>query len=227
MLLKKNAAGTTFIVIGTGNYTLCKHTIQKLFNKTSCPFHPPSCSFNGSFQPQLPEMDFVAFSGYYYTVSFLNGAFNGSLPKALADGRIQEDEQLRLPLNSVENMAKKYCGLSWSTIQTRWGNTSFASFLDRYCFNAAYIVNILNYGFGFSMDKNNLLFAGSKNSVELGWALGGMIYEENLLEWNNGGSFLGYVWFVIVISFLIALTLFGSIGYLIYFEFNRRSYLPS
>lgn len=51
---------------------------------------------------------------------------------------------------------------------------------DQFCFNAAYIINLLNIGYGFSKD-HTLHFSQKISGVDIGWTLGAMLYEVNLL----------------------------------------------
>ncbi|KAJ7322532.1 hypothetical protein JRQ81_018819 [Phrynocephalus forsythii] len=57
-------------VIGTGDPALCREAVSGLFDFTSCR-DKEDCSFNGIYQPKV-KGNFVAFSGFYYTVNALN-----------------------------------------------------------------------------------------------------------------------------------------------------------
>uniref|UniRef100_A0A8D2KSN2 Ectonucleoside triphosphate diphosphohydrolase 3 n=1 Tax=Varanus komodoensis TaxID=61221 RepID=A0A8D2KSN2_VARKO len=67
-------------VVGTGDPTLCREAVSVLFNFTSCR-DKKDCSFNGIHQPKI-KGNFVAFSGFYYTVNALNLTGQFSLRKA-------------------------------------------------------------------------------------------------------------------------------------------------
>uniref|UniRef100_A0A8C6XZC4 Ectonucleoside triphosphate diphosphohydrolase 3 n=1 Tax=Naja naja TaxID=35670 RepID=A0A8C6XZC4_NAJNA len=57
-------------VIGTGDPVFCREAVSTLFDFKSCRDRE-DCSFNGIYQPKV-KGNFVAFSGFYYTVNALN-----------------------------------------------------------------------------------------------------------------------------------------------------------
>ncbi|NXX84592.1 ENTP3 diphosphohydrolase, partial [Urocolius indicus] len=55
---------------GTGDPRLCQEMVSLLFNFTACR-NREDCPFNGIYQPKVKK-NFVAFSGFYYTINALN-----------------------------------------------------------------------------------------------------------------------------------------------------------
>ena len=104
-----------------------------------------------------PSGVFLAFSGYYFTHSFfkLGSSFS---------------------LKNLEKKGKAYCDIEWKTLTrvAEYGNVK-EKYLKRYCFNTAYITNLLQSGYGFPADTQQIIIADSLHSHKISWTLGAML----------------------------------------------------
>ncbi|XP_035218609.1 ectonucleoside triphosphate diphosphohydrolase 1-like, partial [Stegodyphus dumicola] len=124
-------------VLGESNYEKCKHNVKGLINEQSC----KDDGFSQCLEMiNLAEMNmkFMAFSSFYYVVSYLNGS--SSLEKFI-------------------NATKDWCSLSLDQITAEARDEKELSHLLTYCFGAIYIAELCtsNYGFNYST-WNNLFF---------------------------------------------------------------------
>lgn len=171
---------------GTSDTTRCQELTLQLLNKTvPCKTHP--CTFDGVYQPPLYD-NFLAFSGYYYTLNFLNLTKNPNFT-----------------LSDFEFARDSHCNQSYSQIlqlrQTR--------FLLSRCFNSHFIYNLLVNGYGFN-DSNwkSIQFQNKVNGVELGWTLGMMINVTNIIPTLSKVEMIALpVFIILVILFVIFLLL--------------------
>ena len=58
--------------------------------------------------------------------------------------------------------------------------------MARYCFQSAYVHQILRNGYGFH-DTDNITATNIINGQKVSWALGSMLYEINTLPWEYIG----------------------------------------
>ncbi|PKU31369.1 ectonucleoside triphosphate diphosphohydrolase 1 isoform x3 [Limosa lapponica baueri] len=94
---KKEFPFRQLYIQGEGDYQKCRRNIQKLFNKTHCPYS--SCSFNGIYLPPL-QGDFGAFSAFYFVMNFLN----------------LTSEQSPVALDKVTSTIESFCARPWHEI---------------------------------------------------------------------------------------------------------------
>ncbi len=73
-----NISISTFTFIGTGNASLCRERLISLFDAkrndqtVNCSFKQEYCTFDHTFQPELPSnLHFIGLSGYYYVFNNL------------------------------------------------------------------------------------------------------------------------------------------------------------
>lgn len=138
--------------------------------------HRGQCSFNGVYQPSLPDAD-----GPYGTF-FLFGEYNTVW------------EFLGLPvtasLRALRERGREICGMPYehlSAYNLGKSNGIPPGDLPDMCFLAAYTFALLRSGYGIGLDRN----LTSKGKVDLngvrlniGWPLGAMLYEINTLPWT-------------------------------------------
>lgn len=155
------------LVIGTGDYTTCQATIQKYVVTSTTPC-ASTCGMNGVYQPPVSGT-FYAFSGFAYTNAFFGLPANASI-------------------SLLAQTATQYCGtdLSQAIIDHP---KELVIYIRIYCFTTAYFVEVLR-AYGFTDDSHQIVTQVSIGDIELTWALGGMIYEANLLPFG-GNSTLG------------------------------------
>ncbi|XP_009080561.1 PREDICTED: ectonucleoside triphosphate diphosphohydrolase 1 [Acanthisitta chloris] len=159
---RKQLPFSQLYIEGEGDYERCRRNIQKLFNKTDCPFS--SCSFNGIYLPPL-QGDFGAFSAFYFVMNFLN----------------LTSEKSPLALDKVTSTIKSFCARPWHEVKTAYHQIK-EKYLSEYCFSGAYILSLLENGYEFT-EKNwqKIHFLGKIDSSDAGWTLGYMLNLTNMI----------------------------------------------
>ncbi|NWR71100.1 ENTP1 diphosphohydrolase, partial [Centropus unirufus] len=179
---------------GEGNYQKCRRNIQKLFNKTNCPYS--SCSFNGIYLPPL-QGDFGAFSAFYFVMNFLN----------------LTSEQSPTALDKVASTIESFCARPWHEVKTAYQVKE--KYLSEYCFSGAYILSLLENGYEFT-EKNwqRIHFLGKIGSSDAGWTLGYMLNLTNMIPAEepavpplSHGSYVGLM--VLCSLVLVSMLLFA------------------
>jgi Golgi nucleoside diphosphatase len=134
-----------------------------------CEFaHNGDCSFAGMYQPELPTQgqgsfgEFIAVSNFYHVWQYLH------LPE-------------RATLSQLENSTRYVCSLTRDELIDFNGGDS--QVLDSYCFQSAYVFQLLHNGFGFKM-TDSIRAVRVMNNHKVGWVLGAMLYEINTLPWS-------------------------------------------
>eukprot|EP01100_Stratorugosa_tubuloviscum_P003534 TRINITY_DN1852_c0_g3_i2.p1 TRINITY_DN1852_c0_g3~~TRINITY_DN1852_c0_g3_i2.p1 ORF type:complete len:196 (+),score=12.77 TRINITY_DN1852_c0_g3_i2:942-1529(+) len=178
-------------MIGTSNYSKCQEKTDYLID-SNFPCNYSSCSFSGIYQPEINGEYFIAFSGFYYTVSFLN---LGKFPT----------------LHDLQNAAIIYCNFTSQELLDNYGNLTY---IYDYCFNSAYIISLMYKGWHFPFDDNITMFTDNINGVEIGWPLGAMIYQVSLITNYSDLTWNGlYIGLVVAAGFLVLVLLFLTIFY--------------
>ncbi|XP_063261620.1 ectonucleoside triphosphate diphosphohydrolase 1 isoform X1 [Prinia subflava] len=159
---KKQLPFSQLYIKGEGNYQKCRENIQKLFNKSNCPYS--SCSFNGIYLPPL-QGDFGAFSAFYFVMNFLNLT---SEPNPLA-------------LDKVISTIESFCARPWQEVKTAYHHIK-EKYLSEYCFSGAYILSLLENGYEFTENNWQMIhFLGKIGSSDAGWTLGYMLNMTNMI----------------------------------------------
>jgi Golgi nucleoside diphosphatase len=130
--------------------------------------HAGDCSFAGVYQPELPTQhkhvgEFLAFSNYFHVWEFLH------LPELAT-------------LNQLENATRYACSMSHDEL-VDFNDGQDSDDLDSFCFQSAYVFQLLHNGFGFQM-TDSIRAVKVLNGHKVGWALGAMLYEINTLPWS-------------------------------------------
>ncbi|XP_020852443.1 ectonucleoside triphosphate diphosphohydrolase 1 isoform X3 [Phascolarctos cinereus] len=180
---------------GTGNYSACLQSIQKIFNTTYCPYS--RCSFNGVFLPFL-HGDFGAFSAFYFVMDFLN----------LTDSSLE----------SVITKMQTFCSQPWEEVKAQFPNIK-VKYLSEYCFSGTYILALLQLGYGFTEDNwKNIEFMGKISGSDAGWTLGYMLNLTNMIPAEQPLypplPHSTYIFLMVLFSLLLAAVFF--IGWLIF-----------
>ncbi|XP_078203348.1 ectonucleoside triphosphate diphosphohydrolase 4 isoform X8 [Callithrix jacchus] len=102
--------GQTLYLRGTGDFDLCRETIQPFMNKTN----ETQTSLNGIYQPPIhfPNSEFYGFSEFYYCtedVLRMGGDYNAA---------------------KFTKAAKDYCATKWSILRERFDRGLYASHAD-------------------------------------------------------------------------------------------------
>uniref|UniRef100_A0A8D0HAR3 Ectonucleoside triphosphate diphosphohydrolase 8 n=1 Tax=Sphenodon punctatus TaxID=8508 RepID=A0A8D0HAR3_SPHPU len=147
-----SAASGNVTLAGTGNATQCRKALQKIFNFSACS-HNQSCTFNGVYQPPVSG-EFMAFSAYYYTFSFLN---------------LTEKQ----PLDMTQAAIQQFCARNWTEVEQR---------LRDYCASANYILTLLLDVYNFTETTwGSISFCMQAAGTDIGWTLGYMLNLTNLI----------------------------------------------
>ncbi|XP_052448871.1 ectonucleoside triphosphate diphosphohydrolase 2 [Carassius gibelio] len=146
---------------GTGNYDQCLGNVSHLFSFNNCSYS--RCSFDKVFQPNITG-NFMAFSAFFYTHSFLQQATGIS---------IKSPEHL-------ENAARMVCNMSFQEMNNKVQGQE--SRLKDYCAVSAFVRVLLLRGYGFDdLSFPHISFQKKAGDTSVGWSLGYMLNLSNLL----------------------------------------------
>eukprot|EP00455_Lapot_gusevi_P017532 TRINITY_DN1937_c0_g1_i2.p1 TRINITY_DN1937_c0_g1~~TRINITY_DN1937_c0_g1_i2.p1 ORF type:complete len:480 (-),score=113.62 TRINITY_DN1937_c0_g1_i2:51-1490(-) len=155
-----NARNVMFV--GGSNSSLCMQLTQQLLGKDYvCSSGLGRCSVAGVYQPSLSG-NFVAFSNFYSVFHSLKFPTNVTL--AAVDQRMQY-----------------LCNLNWTQLSQEYKPDQY---LPYQCGNAMYLLSLLRDGYGFAPDATNIIYNNKVGPNEIGWTLGAILFEENLLPWS-------------------------------------------
>jgi hypothetical protein len=142
---------------GTGNYNECKDEIKETLL-------PPLLNDLQMKNPrQPPHGVFLAYAGYYYTFSFLSKAFNKPI----------------LSPAELEDAGGQYCSEKWEKLDNWKELKSYSGeeYLPEWCFRAAYIAALLQTGYGFPNDTQQIFITDTIQGNDISWTLGAMVYQ--------------------------------------------------
>ena len=185
---------------GAAGFQGCSQLTSAIFEKSECTYDPPSCSFNGIYQPHL-ETSFTSLQGsqlyafsYFYDRTRVilkaehDAAESGhsldewkvrdlkSLARAVCDSHSRvnrrEDSELSRHLWAAFQ--------SWEDLQSHIGSLIRPSSpgddeaIPELCLDLTYIYHLLSTGYGLSQDQV-LKITKKINGIETGWCLGATI----------------------------------------------------
>ncbi|KAI1232013.1 hypothetical protein IHE44_0007058 [Lamprotornis superbus] len=151
--------GLVLRVTGTGDPAACGTAVQRLFN-FSCGAQWP-CGFNGVYQPPV-RGQFLAFSGFYHSLHFLN----------LTGGQ---------SLSLVNATIWQICNSSWEQVQELFPTASRTQLRDA-CTASSYTLTLLLQGYKFNYTTwPNIHFVQQVANVDVGWTLGCMLNLTNII----------------------------------------------
>ncbi|XP_036605543.1 ectonucleoside triphosphate diphosphohydrolase 4 [Trichosurus vulpecula] len=158
--------GQTMYLRGTGDFTLCRKTLQPFMNKTN----ETQTSLNGVYQPPVhfENSEFYGFSEFYYCtedVLRMGGDYNAA---------------------KFIKAAKDYCATKWSILRERFDQGLYASHADLHrlkyqCFKSAWMYEVFHRGFSFPVNYSNLKTALQVYDKEVQWTLGAILYRTRFL----------------------------------------------
>uniref|UniRef100_A0A8C6ZA72 Ectonucleoside triphosphate diphosphohydrolase 3 n=1 Tax=Nothoprocta perdicaria TaxID=30464 RepID=A0A8C6ZA72_NOTPE len=145
---------------GTGDPALCQEMVSLLFNITACRDRD-ECPFNGIHQPKV-KGNFVAFSGFYYTINALNLSGHFSL-------------------SDFNSSMWFFCSRSW--VQLHFMLPKFEETYARsYCFSANFIYYLLVHGYKFDAETwPQIHFQKEVGNSSIAWSLGYMLSLTNMI----------------------------------------------
>ncbi|NP_001004643.1 ectonucleoside triphosphate diphosphohydrolase 2a.1 [Danio rerio] len=174
---------------GTGNYNQCLGNVSQLFSFSSCSYS--KCSFDGVFQPNITG-NFMAFSAFFYTHSFL-----------------QEATGIKIwtPAH-LEDAARVICNMSLQEMGKKSQDNE--SRLKDYCAVSVFVRALLVNGYSFN-DRTfpQISFQKKAGDTSVGWSLGYMLSLSNLLPAENVAlkkSLRSGAWSFLIFLFSILLT---------------------
>ncbi|ETE62202.1 Ectonucleoside triphosphate diphosphohydrolase 3, partial [Ophiophagus hannah] len=184
-------------IIGTGDPVFCREAVSTLFDFKSCRDRE-DCSFNGIYQPKV-KGNFVAFSGFYYTVNALNltGQFS---------------------LAEFNSSMWTFCSQDWNQLPFMLSKFE-ETYARSYCFSANYIYHLLVHGYKFNADNwPQIHFQKEVDNSSIAWSLGYMLSLTNMIpaESNriwlpmNPSLFAGLLLFFIAVALLCLIFLVYS-----------------
>ncbi|XP_067888789.1 ectonucleoside triphosphate diphosphohydrolase 3 [Heterodontus francisci] len=149
--------------IGTGEPLLCQQKILLIFK-----FKQIYSEGNWIPRNRQPSIhgDFVAFSGFYYTMEVLN------LTRSFS-------------METFHSTVRAFCQKSWDQVQQLLPNVT-DSFRRAYCFNANYIYALLVQGYKFDrLSWTQISFQKQVENSSIGWSLGYMLNLTNMIPSEN------------------------------------------
>ncbi|XP_039514712.1 ectonucleoside triphosphate diphosphohydrolase 2-like [Pimephales promelas] len=148
---------------GTGNYNQCMGNVSHLFSLNHCSYS--KCSFDGVFQPNITG-NFMAFSAFFYTHSFLEKAA-GITITSRAD---------------LEKATRVVCNMSIQEMS----NLDEENRLKDYCAVSVFVQVLLVNRYGFDdLTFPHISFQMTAGDTSVGWSLGYMLSLSNLLPAEN------------------------------------------
>ncbi|XP_048043628.1 ectonucleoside triphosphate diphosphohydrolase 2a.1 [Megalobrama amblycephala] len=181
---------------GTGNYNQCLGNVTRLLSFNSCSYS--KCSFDGVFQPNITG-NFIAFSAFFYTHSFLQEAAGINIMSP-AD---------------LEEAARVVCNMSFQEMSNKAGNQG--NRLKDYCAVSVFVHVLLVKGYGFDdLSFPHISFQKKAGDTSVGWSLGYMLSLSNLLPAEDvllRKSVSSGAWSVLI--FLFSVLLFMALFFLL------------
>ncbi|XP_052131444.1 ectonucleoside triphosphate diphosphohydrolase 1-like isoform X1 [Frankliniella occidentalis] len=184
----------TVKVEGESNPDQCKQRIQSLLNPDDCnaTFSNKECFAVPTNHP--PDTNFVAVSGFYYVMQYLEFA------------------KKHPPLKDFLVATKKSCSRTWEqTVSTLPGVKE--EYASKVCFNAQYQANLLVDGYGIKENTwQNIDFLKKVNNTSVGWTLGFTIqstnaFPEEQAEEPFSATIFVSLMFIIAVGIGVCLTL--------------------
>jgi len=176
--------------VGEGEWHRCYKLQLKLFDTSSCPHK--SCSFNGSYQPELPA-EFKGFS-YMYDRTTAIGLLDG-VPKQFGSQAMSQAD--------IAQAGESLCALNKQQAATRFSAHQDASKSSNFCGDVAYVAALLS-SLGFA-PTTKLTMTNKIKDVELVWTLGAMLAKSAELAGSSASGSLFTINFVLGVMLLVAL----------------------
>lgn len=173
---------------GTGNYNQCMGNVSRLFSIDRCSYS--KCSFDGVFQPNITG-NFMAFSAFFYTHSFLQKAAGITITSP-AD---------------LEDAVRVVCNMSFQEMSKM--DKSQGNRLNDYCAVSVFVQVLLVNRYGFDdLSFPHISFQKKAGDTSVGWSLGYMLSLSNLLPAENvllRKALSSGTWSVLILLFSVLL----------------------
>jgi hypothetical protein len=159
-----SSGGTNYTFIGTSDWDTCywNYTTALMGLNVEC-IQPP-CAIMGVYQPRLPtNQTYWGISAYFYTLNGIglvgwNSVFTGAV-------------------KDIEPASKAQCAKNWTKAQADLVGTGPA-FIATYCLDSTLVVALLR---AQGAETIPIQYARKKYGQTVGWPLGALIDELNLL----------------------------------------------
>lgn len=148
------------VFVGEGSYVGCVTLTEGLFDKTSCLYG--SCSFNGAYQPKLPDT--------FYGFSYL---YDRTAAIGLLDGHIHEFGETQVTIDGIEHAAEGLCHHGEPQLAERFREHPDLHKVHNFCGDVVYLAVLLR-ALGFD-DQFRMTMTNKIDDVELVWTLGAML----------------------------------------------------
>jgi len=156
-------SGINYTFIGTGGWDDCYNTYTQDRMGTTVECLQANCSFFGVYQPSIPNpRTFWGISAYFYTV---NGI-----------GLVDYNGEWIGTVNDIQRNGTAQCSKTWAQALADL-NTTDPSNVATYCLDATLVVSLLR-AYGATLP---ISYARKKYGQTIGWPLGAIIDELNLL----------------------------------------------
>lgn len=181
----KNWNATSFVFVGTGNASLCQQRLMALYDSKrkdpniNCSYRQEYCTFDHTFQPNLPEkINFIGLSGYYYVFHNLAHGMRKPIGGTTERYRVKDFQR-----HEIDQRLKYVCETEYRVLyETESMNPSNEQHKRGLCFDAWYVWLLLTYAIGFNdEDLQRLSFANTFPTGKVGWTLGYMINQTNYI----------------------------------------------
>ncbi len=162
------ASGSVVHFSGSSSPDSCNALIQPLLLTDSAAFpclYPTQCAIEGTYQPRLGSSKFVGFSNFAAVFADTLG-----LP-------------VNAPISLLRSTMTSVCAKTMDELRIEYPNAGKYLFVQ--CISGSYLVNLLSSAYHFANDSTLISFqTSSESKVDFGWAMGAMLFEENLLPWK-------------------------------------------
>ena len=160
---------------GDSDWHKCRKLQRALFDTTSCAH--ASCSFGGTYQPQLPST--------FYGFSYL---YDRTAAIGLLDGKPAQFGTQTARISDLLAAGEKLCDLEEPAVTERYKGHPDGSKANNFCGDVAYLSTLL-VAFGFP-ESYSMTLTNKVKDVELVWTLGAMLAKSAELA-RGGGMLLG------------------------------------
>lgn len=189
----------TYMFRGSSDVNQCTEQVKDIF--TSCT-NPP-CPIDHQTRPPVYG-EFLAFSGYFYTMNYLNLTNEGGY----------------INLVDFEKAYKDLCMRNLSDM-TPYSSSDALPGIPQ-CFRAVYIHTLLLDVYGFNGSNwNNLKFVNKVNGNDLGWAVGYMLNASNAIPEEYPSHQISTLMFVLLTLLFGAFIVIG-VGFACHARKSRR-----
>uniref|UniRef100_A0A7N1A042 Apyrase n=1 Tax=Kalanchoe fedtschenkoi TaxID=63787 RepID=A0A7N1A042_KALFE len=146
-----------------GDFSQCRSVALAMLQKGNDKCSYQHCQLGSAFVPKLHGR-FLATENFFFTSKFFRLSSKATLSDLMRAG-------------------EQYCREDWTDLTRKYHPHDNEDLL-RYCFSSAYIVALLNDGFGIDLDDGRISFTNQVGGIPLDWALGAFILQSSA-DWAS------------------------------------------